>query len=64
MFLIVDIDECKQNENLCPKENQHCENTEGNYECVCDKEFKLNNDTKECEPKGQIISRTDYCAKN
>jgi len=31
----ADIDECKENPNICPGDFFECNNTKGSYTCIC-----------------------------
>lgn len=46
---IVDVDECAEKGNLCPREQPDCVNTAGAYLCIC---YEYDNITNTCKGKG------------
>ncbi|XP_038063726.1 neurogenic locus notch homolog protein 1-like isoform X3 [Patiria miniata] len=45
--VLLDIDECFELTDRCD-ENSRCNNTAGNYECICDEAYVLNADRRSC----------------
>ena len=48
-YLILDINECAENSNLC--QNGQCMNKDGGYWCKCNPGFEPNEDMTKCEGK-------------
>lgn len=47
LFLILDINECAQNPAVCL--NGACENTIGNYRCICNSGYEVDETGKICK---------------
>ena len=45
--MFTDIDECSETPDLC--EHGQCHNTQGSYECRCDRGYEHTADQKSCE---------------
>ena len=55
-LLIVDINECKNENSVCP-ENSQCINTNGSYTCVCDEGYfhVQTESVNECKGKNHML---------
>ena len=47
MFVILDIDECQEQPHLCGPGGT-CRNTQGSFQCICNRGYKLDPTGKKC----------------
>lgn len=53
VFLLTDIDECTQAQQLCSQ--GRCENTEGSFLCICPAGFMASEEGPNCIGNGHVL---------
>ena len=62
LFKCIDVDECKDNPDICPTEKK-CVNTEGSYKCVCQDGY-FENSQGNCQVDCEVFEQGRLCENN
>ena len=62
LISLLDINECKNGTYICP-ENSSCENTEGSFECKCNRKYikVMDGDIMKCIGKIPLLIKVELC---